>query len=116
DPNTPVTLSLFYSRVHPDESQAMQAQRGHYLDRAETFESEYRIVRPDGSVRVLHGWLNFEPGPDAKMHVFGTVQDITERKRAEMEIHRAREQLQLVADTTPALIARYDRDRRLVWA
>ncbi len=116
DPSTPVTLSLFYSRVHPDESPAMQAQRGHYLERAETFESEYRIVRPDGSVRLLHGWLNFEPGPDAQTHVFGTVQDITERKRAEMEIHRAREQLQLVADTTPALIARYDRDRRLVWA
>jgi PAS domain S-box-containing protein len=116
EPSTPVTLSLFYSRVHPDESLAMQAQRGHYLDRAETFESEYRIVRTDGSVRTLHGWLNFDRGADGTVHVFGTCQDITERKRAEMEIRRAREQLQLVADATPALIARYDRDRRLIWA
>ena len=116
EPSTPVTLSLFYSRVHPDERSAMQAHRGDYLERAETFESEYRIVRPDGDVRTLHGWLNFDPGPDGRMHVCGTVQDITERKRAELEIHRAREQLQLVVDTTPALIARHDRDRRLVWA
>jgi PAS domain S-box-containing protein len=94
----------------------MQARRSPNLVRAEGYQSEYRIVRPDGSVRVLHSWLNFDPMADGTMHVFGTCQDITERKRAEMEVHRTREQLQLVADTTPALIARYDRDRRLVWA
>ena len=48
--------------------------------------------------------------------MFGTCQDITERKRAEAEIRRAREQLQFVVDSTPAFIARYDRDQRLVWA
>jgi PAS domain S-box-containing protein len=116
DPSTPVTLSLFYSRVHPDDRGAMQGRRQLNLARAESYQSEYRIVRADGSVRLLHSWLDFDPGPDGTMHVFGTCQDITERKRAEMEIHRASEQLQLVADTTPAFIARYDRDRRLVWA
>jgi PAS domain S-box-containing protein len=116
EPSTPVTLSLFYSHVHPDERPAMQARRGDYLNRAETFESEYRIVRSDGSVRTLQGWLNFDRGADGTTQVSGTVQDITERKRAEMEIRRAREQLQLVVDTTPPLIARYDRERRLVWA
>ena len=116
EPSTPATLALFYSRVHTDERGAMQARRQPNLVRAESYESEYRIVRPDGSVRLLHSWLDFDPGPDGSMHVFGTCQDITERKRAEMEIQRAREQLQLVVDTTPAFIARYDRDRRLVWA
>jgi len=117
DPSTPASLALFYSRVHPDERPAMQAQRSPHLVRGETFQSEYRIVRPDGSVRLLHSWLNFEPAADGKtIRAFGTCQDITERNLAEMEIKRAREQLQLVADTTPALIARYDRDRRLVWA
>jgi PAS domain S-box-containing protein len=89
EPSTPVTLSLFYSHVHPDERPAMQDQRGNYLERAETFESEYRIVRTDGSVRTLHGWLNFDRGSDATTHVSGTVQDITDRKHAEMEIQRA---------------------------
>ena len=117
EPNTPITLALFYSRVHPDEREAMQARRPAALVRAESFQSPYRIVRPDGSVRVLDGWLNFERSADGKtIRVFGTCQDITERKRAELEMQRAREQLQLVADTTPAFIARFDRDRRLVWA
>jgi PAS domain S-box-containing protein len=116
DPSTPASLSLFYSRVHPEERPAMLARARPNFVRAETYQSEYRIVRPDGSVRMLHSWLNFDSGPDGTMQVFGTCQDITERKSAEMEIHRAREQLQLVVDTTSALIARFDRDRRLVWA
>ena len=116
EPSTPVTLSLFYSRVHPDERGAMQSRRQPNLVRAEAFQSEYRIVRPDGEVRMLHSWLEFEPGADGTTHVFGTCQDITERKRAETEIRGAREQLQLVVDTMPAFIARYDRDGRVVWA
>jgi PAS domain S-box-containing protein len=115
-PSTPATLALFYSRVHPDDLGAMQARRQPNLRRAESYESEYRIVRPDGEVRMLHSWLDFEPRADGTMHVFGTCQDITDRKRAELELQRSRQQLQLVADTTPALIARYDRDRRVVWA
>jgi PAS domain S-box-containing protein len=116
EPGSPINLALFYARVHPDERAAMQVRARPYLVRAEPFESEYRIVRPDGSVRMVHSWLNFERGADGRTRVFGTCQDITERKRAELEINRAREQLQLVVDTTPAFIARYDRDRRLVWA
>ena len=50
------------------------------------------------------------------MRLRGTCQDITERKLAETEIRLAREHLQVVVDTTPALIARYDRDLRIVWA
>jgi PAS domain S-box-containing protein len=116
EPGSPINLALFYARVHPDERTAMQVRARPYLVRAEPFESEYRIVRPDGSVRMVHSWLNFERGADGRTRVFGTCQDITERKRAELEINRAREQLQLVVDTTPAFIARYDRDRRVVWA
>jgi PAS domain S-box-containing protein len=116
EPTIPATLSLFYARVHPDDRGAMQARRQPNLVRAESYQSEYRIVRPDGEVRLLHSWLEFEPGADGTMHVFGTCQDITERKRAEMEIRGAREQLQLVVDTTPAFIVRYDRHRRVVWA
>ena len=80
-------------------------------------EVEFRIVRPDGTVRTIQSWFRAErdaAGRPTRLH--GTCQDITERKRAETEIRRAREQLQVVVDTTPALIARYDRDLRLVWA
>ncbi len=81
------------------------------------FEVEYRIVRPDGAVRMVHSWTTVErnaAGGATRLH--GTCQDITERKLAETEMRQAREHLQVVVDATPALISRYDRGLRLVWA
>jgi len=116
-PDTPANLGRFYERVHPSDRPEVHVRAARALERHEPFEMEYRIVRPDGAVRVLHAWLHFERAPDNKTtHAFGTCQDITERKQAELEVARAREQLQLVVDSTPAFIARYDRERRLVWA
>jgi PAS domain S-box-containing protein len=115
--SSPASLARFYEGVHPADRDALHARALPGLERTEPLETEYRIVRPDGTVRVLHAWLHFERAPDGKTtHAFGTCQDITERKQAELEVRRAREQLEIVLDSTPAFIARYDRERRLVWA
>jgi PAS domain S-box-containing protein len=114
---TAANLARFYERVHPAERAAVQAWGAGALSRFEPSEKEYRVLHPDGKVRVLHVWLNFERAPDGKTtRAFGTCQDITDRKRAELEVLRTRAQLELVVDSTPAFIARYDRKRRLVWA
>ena len=114
---TAPNLTSFRERVHPDDRDALRALSIRGLQRAERYATEYRIVRPDGTVRVLRAWLHFERGPDGKTtRAFGTCQDITERKQAELEVRRAREQLELVVDSTPAFIAHYDREGRLVWA
>jgi PAS domain S-box-containing protein len=116
-PRTAASRANFRERVHPADRDAVHALTHLALERAEPAEAEYRIIRPDGTVRVLHAWLQFERAPDGKTtRAFGTCQDITERKRAEMEVRRAREELQLVVDTTPAFISHYDRNFRLVWA
>jgi PAS domain S-box-containing protein len=114
---TAASLARFYERVHPSDRPALHARAIRGLERVEPFEMEYRIVRSDGTVRVLRAWLHFERAPDGKTtHAFGTCQDITERRQAELEVRRARGQLELVVDAMPAFIARYDRERRLVWA
>jgi PAS domain S-box-containing protein len=117
EPGSPASVALVYERIHPDDRAATHARAGPAIERAEPYEMEYRIVRPDGAVRVIHAWLHFEcDAADRTTRAFGTCQDITERKLADLEVRRAREQLQLVLDSTPALIARYDRNLRLVWA
>ncbi|HEY4394409.1 MAG TPA: PAS domain-containing protein [Polyangia bacterium] len=116
-PGTPASLARFRERVHSGDGEPLKARTAHSLERLAPFETEYRIVHPDRSVRVLHAWLYFERAPDGMTtRVFGTCQDITERKQAELEVRRARAQLELVLESTPAFIARYDRERQLVWA
>src|SRR5205823_4108766 len=75
---------------------------------------EYRIRRPDGTERVLVGRARLSLGPGGEpLRMVGTVQDVTDDRRAERE-HRIAEALQrsLLPDRLPeipglGLAARY---------
>ena len=77
-------------------------------------ELEYRITRPDGTERTVLARGRVETGEDGRpVRLFGTVQDITDARRAERE-HRIAVTLQrsLLPDRLPeipgvALAARY---------
>jgi PAS domain S-box-containing protein len=112
-----VDFGLFASSVHPEDRALLWRGPNVGLRADNRLEAEYRIVRPDGAERMIHDWITVERDAAGRaIRLRGTCQDITERKLAEAEMRRAREQLQVVVDATPALIARYDRDVRLVWA
>ena len=112
-----VDFGLFISSVHPDDRALIPRIRSAVLGPDGRHETEYRIVRPDGAVRLIHFWTTVERDAAGRAtRLRGTCQDITERKLAETETRLARENLQVVVDATSALIARYDRDLRLVWA
>ena len=115
--STEVSYARFVEAIHPDDRDAMAGVRTAGIERGGRFEKEYRIVRPDGTVRVIHSWTNVEKDPaGGPTRLLGTCQDVTEQRYAEREIRQAREQLQLAVDSTPALIARYDNRSRVVWA
>ena len=57
--------------------------------RGESRRSEYRIVRPDGEVRHVHALRNPRSDPSGRVtHLFGAVQDVTERKQYEARLQR----------------------------
>src|SRR6185295_1582648 len=73
---------------HPDDRQAIQDALETSRARREPFSTDTRIIRPDGTIRHLH--VQGKPVLDDTGHVVrlvGTVQDITERKRADQAIH-----------------------------
>ena len=116
-PDSAIDYGIFISSVHPDDRALIRNTSREGVGQGGRFEKEYRIVRPDGAVRMLHSWITVDRDAAGRAtHLRGTCQDITERKLAETEIRRAREHLQVVVDTTPALIARFDRNLRIVWA
>ena len=117
DVGAPFDYALFYASVHPDDRDHVRCAARAATERPGRAEVEFRIVRPDGTVRNIQSWFMLErDASGAATRWRGTCQDITERKRAELEGRRAREQLQVVVDATPAMIARYDASLRLVWA
>ena len=86
-PNSQINLKDVASIFPPEELMRFQEAVKSAIEKDVPYSMDYRIVRPDGSVRFIHDEgeiIRNELGKAISM--FGTTQDITERKRAENEL------------------------------
>jgi two-component system cell cycle sensor histidine kinase/response regulator CckA len=99
----------FIERVHPDDRERVQAEIQLALEEQRPFAFDHRILRPDGTVRVLaaRGTPIFEGQRLAGMS--GTGQDVTELRRAE-------EQFQGLLEASPDAFLAADEAGRIVLA
>jgi PAS domain S-box-containing protein len=82
---TPMTYATFISSVHPDDREYVD-QRWTAALRGEPYDIEHRIIVGD-EVRWVRERAEMEFDSKGQLHSgFGTVQDITERKRIENEL------------------------------
>lgn len=88
------TISSWNNLVHPnDKDDMMRYFLSKVLGEGKEFDKEYRIIRVyDNSVRWVwgRGELKFNNNGKA-IQMFGTIQDITERKNSEVELWKAKE-------------------------
>ncbi|MBI5945411.1 MAG: PAS domain S-box protein [Chloroflexi bacterium] len=104
--------------IHPDDRQYMVD----YLTREvignrARFDKEYRIIRNNDHVeRWVHGLgeLEFDAGGNL-VSMLGTIQDITESKRAEEVIRRSDEKYRRVVETANEGIFFLDADTRITF-
>ncbi|HBB32874.1 MAG TPA: hypothetical protein DDZ80_16990 [Cyanobacteria bacterium UBA8803] len=94
--------------VHPDERDRIIAAF-EIAARGEAFQEEYRIIRPDGSVRwiLARSFPARNEGGELSYHV-GIAEDITERKRVEEDLRQNQRLIQRIADTSPQMLYIYD--------
>ena len=89
DPETtPITFERFLDHVYLDDRAYVMEQMQTAVDERKARPPiEYRVVRPDGTTRTVRSEGVLSLGRDgAPVRLFGTTQDITERKRLEREI------------------------------
>ena len=100
------TLAAYYGEiVHPDDSAALQREQEYAIVSGEKRSIDHRFRRPDGGEGWVHieGVVEYGAGGHA-VRIHGTVQDITDRKRAELAIKGLNETLERrVAERTAAL-------------
>jgi len=94
EPDEPIDNATLAGRVHPADRVARAAAIEQALATGGTHDVEYRIVRPDGSVRWLavRGRSQSHPN-DARPRILGVSMDITQRKHASAEAQLQREEL-----------------------
>jgi len=86
----PIDIALLRKMIHPEDLEfvfrvAEEAVRGGLRT-----DVEHRIIRPSGEMRTVHSLGDLKKDASGRpCQMFGTVQDITDRKRAEEELQRS---------------------------
>lgn len=111
-PGNRTTLSQAELRemIHPDDRQLQIKKLADALRDGRPYDVEYRIIRPNGEVRFVHIWDEIVCDEASRpRRMFGTVQDVTERKRAENLLHAREQEIRAIVENSPDLIVRFDR-------
>ena len=95
DPHVPIVHSTLGGGVHPDDRAARTAAYEHALATGGAYESEFRMLLPDASVRwvAARGRSPRPAADDAPLRIFGVAMDITRQKQAASDAQLLREEL-----------------------
>jgi two-component system, cell cycle sensor histidine kinase and response regulator CckA len=86
--------------IHPEDRDGARAKFEAWLQQPSgPAADEFRIVRPDGSVRWLSYRGSTTVGPDGALRASGITEDITEAKRAELRLRRSQDRLQCLTSS-----------------
>ena len=94
--------------VHPDDLDRVTQEMSRCVAEDRDFDSEFRVVRPDGEVRYLKGAARVRQDErGGSKSLIGINIDVTDRKRAEIELGRAAALLRIVLEsaTEVAIVA-----------
>jgi len=85
----PIDVATVREMIHPEDRESvLRTAEGAIRDGVRS-DSEHRLVRPSEEVRTVHSQGEVKrDAPGGPYQIFGTVQDITDRKRAEEALQR----------------------------
>jgi PAS domain S-box-containing protein len=108
------SYDLFLSRVHPDDRAPTSSTRERACEDAEPFECEQRLILDGGEVRMV--WTSGRVDRDAggrPVRMYGTVQDITQRRRAEIALAASEERFRNLCTQAPVMLLSFDPSGRI---
>jgi two-component system, cell cycle sensor histidine kinase and response regulator CckA len=98
-------LDDMFERIHPADRSAIRAELDRAVRERDTYATEYRIVRPDATVRWLRGRGRAFYGEDGQpSYVTGTTMDITEQREAEEALRGSEEKFAKAFQGSPDCI------------
>jgi PAS domain S-box-containing protein len=85
----PIDMAMVREMIHPEDREFVFRVAEEALHSEVRPDAEHRVVRPNGEVRTVHGLGTVKREASGRPYeMFGIVQDITDRKRAEEALQR----------------------------
>ncbi|NTU69099.1 MAG: PAS domain-containing protein [Chlorobiaceae bacterium] len=116
DNASPWTLESFLNHVFPEDRQRVEGQMYLAFEKEVNYTFECRICRVDGQIR----WISVFGAFDSDIlgqsrHLYGTVQDITERKLTELLLKENEQKFRNIFDASPIAIGIEDPEEGIVF-
>lgn len=102
----PPSLHTFLQMVHPDDQEYMNRVLEGINTKEGKYDIEYRIIRPDGTVR----WISatgevFKDSQGKPVRMVGVNHDITSRKLSEEELYASKKMLETAIESMTDAVA-----------
>jgi PAS domain S-box-containing protein len=105
DRTSVATFAASLERIHPADRPAVVAAVQEVLAGRSPFSIDYRIVKPDGSVRHVLGTAKVVLDAAGRPRTMvGTVQDVTDRRQAELALRRTNRSLRTLSSCNQTLV------------
>jgi PAS domain S-box-containing protein len=100
------STETFMSLMHPDDKKSTEKKMEQDFEVFKASEMNFRFIRKDGVIRHGYAEWKFEFDKNNKpQRVFGIVQDVTEKKEAELKlIHSEQHNRALIENITDAIL------------
>jgi PAS domain S-box-containing protein len=86
----PIDLDKVREMIHPDDREVVFRSAEQAVSTGARADCEHRLFRPSGEMRVVHSLGDLKKDSSGRpCQMFGTTQDITERKRAEKALQQS---------------------------
>jgi PAS domain S-box-containing protein len=108
------TYSAFIERVHPDDRALVEQGVQRALEALEDYTLDHRIVRPDGTIRVVREQAEVEYADGRPRRMIGAVLDVTDIRVAEEAARRSEQMLAAMLRISPEAIVVTDQDAKIM--
>jgi PAS domain S-box-containing protein len=114
--NCPPDSAVFYRMVHPDDLALVHQQKNIAANGLHCVDFEHRIIRPNGEVRHIHQLAEMVCDEQGRqIRETGTLQDITERKHAELTLRESEERFKFVARAVSDVVWDWNIPANTLW-